>query len=51
MERLKPGRKKMPESEKSKMVSAYLKDSEKKAIVKKYGSLTKAVRELIIPQI
>jgi hypothetical protein len=28
-----------------------LKDAEKKAIVKKYGSLTKAVREVIIPKI
>ena len=51
MERLKPGRKKLPEEQKTKMVSAYLKETEKKAIVKKYGSLTKAVRELIIPNL
>lgn len=46
---MKSGRKPIPEKLKVKMVSAYLNDSEKKAIIKKYESLTKAVRLLILP--
>jgi hypothetical protein len=49
MERLKPGRKPIEEKDKVKMCSAYLKQSEKQAINKKYESLTKAVRLLILP--
>jgi hypothetical protein len=49
MERLKPGRKPINEKDKVKMCSAYLKQSEKKAINLAYGSLTIAVRTLILP--
>lgn len=51
MEKLKPGRKKIPADQRAKLVSAYLKDTDKAAIVKKYGSLTKAVKLLIIPSL
>ena len=51
MEKMKPGRKKIPADQRAKLVSAYLKDSDKKAIVQKYGSLTKAVKALIIPSL
>jgi hypothetical protein len=51
MEKLKPGRKKIPDDQRAKLVSAYLKDSDKRAIVKKFGSLTKAVKALIIPNL
>jgi hypothetical protein len=51
MEKLKPGRKKIPADQRAKLVSAYLKDADKAAIVKKYGSLTKAVKTLIIPSL
>lgn len=51
MEKLKPGRKKIPDSERAKLVSAYLTDAHKAAIVKKFGSLTKAVKALIIPNL
>ena len=49
MERLKPGRKPMEAKDKVKMCSAYLKLNEKNAINKTYGSLTNAVRKLILP--
>ena len=49
MEKLKPGRKPIADKLKVKMVSAYLNDKEKTSINKKYGNLTKAVRELILP--
>jgi hypothetical protein len=49
MEKLKPGRKRIPDEQRAKLVSAYLTDADKKAIVKKYGSLTKAVKALVIP--
>ena len=51
MEKQKAGRKKLPDSEKVKMVSAYIKDKHKNEIVKKFGSLTNAVKELIIPKL
>ena len=51
MEKMKPGRKKIPADQRAKLVSAYLKDTDKAAIVKKYGSLTKAVKLLIIPSL
>jgi len=49
MTRQKPGRKSIPDADKVKMCSAYLKENEKKAIVKVHGSLTNAVRTLILP--
>jgi hypothetical protein len=51
MEKQTAGRKKLPDSEKVKMVSAYIKDKHKIEIVKKFGSLTNAVKELIIPKL
>ena len=45
--KLKPGRKKLPEDQKRKIVTAYLTDDEKIFIINKYGSLTKAVKELL----
>jgi hypothetical protein len=51
MEKMKPGRKKIPVDQRVKLVSAYLRDDDKAAIVKKYGSLTKAVKLLIIPSL
>jgi hypothetical protein len=51
MESKKRGRKPKPNSEKVKMCSAYLLGKEHKAIIKKYGSLTKAIRLEIIPKI
>lgn len=49
MERLKPGRKPMQTKDKVKMVGAYLKDNEKRSINATYGSLTNAVRKIILP--
>jgi hypothetical protein len=49
MERLKPGRKPMQTKDKLKMVGAYLNENEKKSINATYGSLTNAVRKLILP--
>jgi hypothetical protein len=49
MPRLKPGRKPMETKDKVKMVGAYLRPNEKEAINKTYGSLTNAVRTLILP--
>jgi hypothetical protein len=49
MEKMKPGRKRIPDEQRAKLVSAYLTDADKKAIVKKFGSLTKAVKALVIP--
>ena len=47
--KLKPGRKPMSEKDKVKMVGVYLRPLEKKAIISEYGSLTNAVRKLILP--
>jgi hypothetical protein len=49
MDKMKVGRKTIPNADKVKLCSAYLKDNEKKAINKAYGSLTIAVRTLILP--
>lgn len=43
-QRAKPGRKKLPEENKRKIVTAYLTDAEKQQIIEKYGSLTKFVK-------
>ena len=51
MERQKPGRKKMPEDQRTVMVAAYLTGLEKKAIIKKYGSLTAAIKEVVLPKL
>jgi hypothetical protein len=44
------GRPELPEAEKKKGVAAYLSDTEKRLINKKYGSLTEAVRVEILPK-
>lgn len=44
----KPGRPKS--SDKVRVVSAYLKDSEKKRINNKYGSITDALRIVVLPK-
>lgn len=46
-ERQKPGRKKLPDDQKRKIVTAYLTDTEKAFIIKNFGSLTKAIKEFI----
>lgn len=43
-QRAKPGRKKLPEENKRKIVTAYLTDAEKNQIISIYGSLTKFVK-------
>lgn len=47
----KVGRPLMKDSEKLVLVSAYLNKNDKKGILKKYGSLSKAVRERILPEL
>jgi hypothetical protein len=47
--KLKPGRKPMNEKDKVKMVGVYLRPNEKKSIISEYGSLTNAVRQVILP--
>jgi hypothetical protein len=53
METIKPkrGRTKVPENQRKRLVSAYLTDDEKNLILAKYGSLTNAVREEILPKL
>lgn len=47
----KVGRPLMKESEKLRLISAYVNKNEKNLIVKKYGSLSNAVRERILPEL
>lgn len=53
METIKPkrGRTKLPENQRKRLVSAYLTDQEKNLILVKYGSLTNAVKDEILPQL
>lgn len=44
----KRGRKPIPTSEKVKLCSVYLRDEDKKAIIKQYGSITKAIKSQIL---
>ena len=46
-EKLKPGRKPLPDDQKRKLVSAYLTNAEKELIISKFGSLTNAVKHLL----
>lgn len=46
-ERQKPGRKKLPEDQKRKIITAYLTKNEKAFIIQNYGSLTKAIKEFL----
>ncbi len=47
----KRGRKKLGEDEKVILVSVYLKKADKKLIVEKYGSVTNAVKEEVLPKL
>lgn len=47
----KRGRKKLNEEEKVVLVSVYLKKADKKLIVEKYGSVTNAVKEEVLPKL
>jgi hypothetical protein len=47
----KRGRKKIGEEEKVILVSVYLKRADKKLIVEKYGSVTNAVKEEVLPKL
>jgi hypothetical protein len=51
MELKKRGRKKLEPAQKVVMVSVYLKQGEKEAIIAKYGSVTNAVREEVVPKL
>jgi hypothetical protein len=53
METIKPkrGRTKLPDNQRKKLVSAYLTDEEKNLILAEFGSLTNAVRDILIPLI
>lgn len=44
------GRKKLPKGKKVKLMTAYLREDEQIAIKKKFGNLTKATREVVIPK-
>lgn len=47
----KKGRKPIDKDQKVLMVSAYLKKADKDAIISKYGSLTLAIKEEILPRL
>lgn len=47
----KRGRPPIKYSEKKKLVPAYFNDAEKKLILKRYESLTAAIREKILPEL
>jgi hypothetical protein len=53
METIKPkrGRKKLPENQRKRLMSAYLTDEQKNLILAKYGSLSDAVRTEILPKL
>lgn len=51
MEKLKPGRKPLPEDQKKVLVSAYMTKEHKSLIVNKYGSLSNAVVQEILSKI
>lgn len=46
----RPGRKKKKEADKVKIMQAYLTKTEQEAIRRKFGNLTKAARELVLPE-
>jgi hypothetical protein len=51
MEKKKCGRKPMAENEKVMLISVYLKKEDKLKIVEKYGSVTNALKEEVLPRI
>jgi hypothetical protein len=51
MEKKKRGRKPLSENDKVMLVSVYIKKEDKIKIVEKYGSVTMAIKEEIIPKL
>lgn len=51
MEAKKRGRKPLKEGDKVMLVSVYLKKEDKDAIVAKYGSVTNAIKEEVLPRL
>jgi hypothetical protein len=51
MEKLKPGRKPLPEDQKKVLVSAYLTKKQKELIIKHFGNLSLAVMNEILPKL
>lgn len=51
MEAKKRGRKPLKEGDKVMLVSVYLKKEDKEAIVAKYGSVTNAIKEEVLPRL
>lgn len=51
MEKLKPGRKPLPEDKKKVLVSAYVTKEQKELIIKYFGNLSNAVAEEVLPKI
>lgn len=51
METKKRGRKPLKEGDKVMLVSVYLKKEDKEAIVAKYGSVTNAIKEEVLPRL
>ena len=51
MEAKKRGRKPLKEGDKVTLVSVYLKKEDKEAIVAKYGSVTIAIKEEVLPRL
>lgn len=51
MEAKKRGRKPLKEGDKVTLVSVYLKKEDKEAIVAKYGSVTNAIKEEVLPRL
>jgi predicted RNA-binding protein YlqC (UPF0109 family) len=51
METKKKGRKPLKEGDKVMLVSVYLKKEDKEAVVAKYGSVTNAIKEEVLPRL
>jgi predicted RNA-binding protein YlqC (UPF0109 family) len=51
METKKKGRKPLKEGDKVTLVSVYLKKEDKEAVVAKYGSVTNAIKEEVLPRL
>ena len=51
MEKLKPGRKPLPEDQKKVLVSAYVTKKDKELIIKHFGNLSNAVKSQVLAKI
>ena len=51
MEKLKPGRKPLPDDKKKVLVSAYVTKEQKALIIKHFGNLSNAVVKEVLPKI